>query len=105
MQTRHTRMLPFSRSVMSDSLQPRGRQPARLLCPRGSPGKNTGVGCHASSRDLPDPGIEPTSPALAAGFFTTEPPGKPHGILLSHERESNNAICNNMDPTRNDHTK
>ena len=32
--------------------------------------------------DLPDPGIEPTSPvspALASGFFTTEPPGKPEG--------------------------
>ena len=28
-------------------------------------------------RDLPDPGTEPTSPALAAGYFTTEPPGKP----------------------------
>ena len=27
--------------------------------------------------DLPDPAIEPTSPALAGGFFTTEPPGKP----------------------------
>ena len=27
--------------------------------------------------DLPDPGIEPTSPALAGRFFTTEPPGKP----------------------------
>ena len=27
--------------------------------------------------DLPDPGIEPASPALAGGFFTTEPPGKP----------------------------
>ena len=25
---------------------------------------------------LPDPGIEPVSPALAGGFFTTEPPGK-----------------------------
>ena len=24
--------------------------------------------------DLPDPGIEPTSPTLAGGFFTTEPP-------------------------------
>ena len=23
------------------------------------------------SRDLPDPGIEPASPALAGGFFTT----------------------------------
>ena len=27
--------------------------------------------------DLPDPGIKPISPALAGGFFTTEPPGKP----------------------------
>ena len=30
--------------------------------------------------DLPGPGIEPmslASPALAVGFFTTEPPGKP----------------------------
>ena len=26
---------------------------------------------------LPDPGTEPMSPALAGGFFTTEPPGKP----------------------------
>ena len=26
---------------------------------------------------LPDPGIEPTSPALTGGFFTAEPPGKP----------------------------
>ena len=28
------------------------------------------------SRDLPDPGIEPASLALAGRFFTTEPPGK-----------------------------
>ena len=27
--------------------------------------------------DLPGPGIEPVSPALAGEFFTTEPPGKP----------------------------
>ena len=26
--------------------------------------------------DLPDPGNEPASPALAGGFFTTEPQGK-----------------------------
>ena len=26
--------------------------------------------------DIPYPGIEPESPALASGFFTTEPPGK-----------------------------
>ena len=27
--------------------------------------------------DLPDPEIEPESAALASGFLTTEPPGKP----------------------------
>ena len=27
--------------------------------------------------DLPRPGIEPVSPALAGGFLTTAPPGKP----------------------------
>jgi len=30
----------------------------------------------------PDPGLEPVSPALAGGFFTTEPPGKPIGKEL-----------------------
>ena len=32
--------------LLSDSLQPRGLQPSRLLCSWDSPGKNTGVGCH-----------------------------------------------------------
>ena len=32
---------------MSDSGRPHRRQPARLLCPWDSPGKNTGVGCHS----------------------------------------------------------
>ena len=30
-----------------------------------------------SPGDLPGPGIEPTSPALTDGFFTTESSGKP----------------------------
>ena len=30
-----------------------------------------------SPRDLPDPRVETASLALAGGFFTTEPPGKP----------------------------
>ena len=49
--------------------------PTRLLCPRDSPGKNTGVGCQCPPLgDLPNPGIESTSlmsPALAVRFFTT----------------------------------
>ena len=30
-----------------------------------------------SPGDLPNPGIEPESPALSGGFFTPEPPGQP----------------------------
>ena len=32
---------------MFNTVQPHGLEPARLLCPWDSPGKNTGVGCHA----------------------------------------------------------
>ena len=44
-----------SRSVMSDSLQPHGLCPTRLLCPWDSPSKNIGAGSH-----LLLPGIFPT---------------------------------------------
>ena len=49
-------------------------------------------------RDLPDPGIKPTSPtspALAVISFTTEPHGKPHGAGGSNCKE---AACNAGDP-------
>ena len=36
----------WSRSVMSDSQQPHGLQPTRLLRPWDFLGKSTGVGCH-----------------------------------------------------------
>ena len=32
--------------------------------------------------NLPDPGIEPKSPALAGGFFVTEPPRKPLSLCI-----------------------
>ena len=34
----------------------------------------------SSPGDLPNPGVEPVSPVLSDGFFTTEPPGKPINI-------------------------
>ena len=40
---------------MSDSVQPRGRQPTRLPRPWDSPGKNTGVGCHFLLRCMKAP--------------------------------------------------
>ena len=72
---------PFlsSNALSCPTLWPQGLEPARLLCPWDSPGNNTGVGCCALlQRDLPDPGIEPSSlvsPALSGRFLTTEQPG------------------------------
>ena len=63
-------------SVMADSLRPRGLQPARLLCPRDSPGKNTRVG-----------GL-----ALLQGIFP--PQGlNPHLLHLLHWQADSLALC------------
>ena len=35
----------------------------------------------SSPGDLPDPGIEPGSPALQADALTSETPGKPHIVM------------------------
>ena len=63
LQARTLEVLPFpspvhesekwkcSRSVVSDSSQPHGLQPTRLLCPWDFPGKSTGVGCHRLLRN------------------------------------------------------
>ena len=54
----------WSRSVVSDSLQPHGLYPIRLLHPWDFPGKSTGEGCHF----------------LLQGIFPTQGsnPGLPH---------------------------
>ena len=41
-------------------------------------------------RDLPGPGVEPVSPALAGGFFTTELPGK---LMWALNTKSNWSLC------------
>ena len=68
---------------MSNSCEPMG-------------GSNPGSSVHGFSRqeywsglpfpppgDLPDPGTEPSPPALAGGIFTTEPPGKSRCCVLN----------------------
>ena len=48
----------------------------------GFSGKNTGVGCHALLQgDLPNPGIEPTSPVA--------PALQADSLLLSHQGSPN----------------
>ena len=44
---------------MSESLQPHGLLPARLLHPWNSPGQNTGVGCRALLGIFPTQGSNP----------------------------------------------
>ena len=39
-----------------------------------------------SPGDIPDLGVEPESPALEGGFFTTEPPGKPISYYIAVEK-------------------
>ena len=56
-----------SRSVVSDSLRPYGILQARILA---------WVAISLLQRDLPNPGIEPRSPALRADALPAEPPGK-----------------------------
>ena len=47
--------------------------------------------------DLPRPGLEPVCPALAGGFLTTAPPGKPPSkLFLFHERKSQLSVSENM---------
>ena len=54
----------------------------------GSSGKEYWRGFPAPSPgDLPNPGIELASPALAGGFFTAEPPGKPV-LAFSHQEQA-----------------
>ena len=52
--------------------------------------------------DLPGSGIEPVSPALAGGFFTTEPPGKPivRQLKLKKKLDSVESAYGHNDPAR-----
>ena len=60
------------------ALQSRALEPTRLLCPWDSPGKNTGVGCHALLQGIfPTQRLNPSvlsllHPALAGRFFNHE---------------------------------
>ena len=57
-------------SVVSDSLRPHGRQPARLLCPWGFYRQEywSGLPCPPPG-DLPNPGIKPRSPSQMDKFY------------------------------------
>ena len=50
-----------------------------------SPGKNTGVGCHARLHGLLNSGIKPRSATLQVDSLLSETPGKPKNIGLNSQ--------------------
>ena len=74
--------------VVSNTLQLHGLEPARLLCPWNSPGKNIGVGCHFLLQ-----GIFPTqgsNPAIRLGQKTEN--GSVH-LCVNYYLLSTQALC------------
>ena len=70
-------------SVVSDSLQPHGLWPTRLLCPWDFPGKNTGVGCHFLLQGIfPTQGSNLCHLHLLHWQVGSLPPGKPLLFLI-----------------------
>ena len=67
-----------SHSVVSNTLQPHGLEPTKLLCPLDSLCKNTGVGSHSLLQIFPDLGIKSRSPALQMDSLPFESSRKPY---------------------------
>ena len=90
-------MFVLSRSVVSDSLWPYGLTVAcQALSMRFSRQEYWSGLPFTSPRDLPDPGIKPTSPVshtLAGRFFTTEPPRKRDQKMLLNNNESESEVA------------
>ena len=71
-----------TQKVVSDSCDPMDGGAWQATVPPGSSihgilQARTGVGSHCFLEGLPDPGIEPRSPALQADSLPSEPSGKP----------------------------
>ena len=83
-------LLLFSCPVMSNSLQPHGLQPDRLLCPWNFPGRNTGLGCHFLLQGIfLTQGVNPhllQVSCIAGKFFTANPLGLPCVLYLRYKQ-------------------
>ena len=66
---------------MSNSYDPRDYSPPGSTVHRILYARIVEWAALSFSRDLPDPGIELSSPGLAGGFCTTEPSGKPSFLI------------------------
>ena len=75
---------------MSDSVRPHRRQPTRLPCPWGSPGKNTGVGCHFLLQCMKvksESAVTQSCPTLSEPMDCSPPGSSVHGIFQARVLE------------------
>ena len=75
---------------MSDSVRPHRRQPTRLPHPWGSPGKNTGVGCHfllQSMKVKSESEVAQSCPTLSNPMDCSLPGSSVHGIFQARVLE------------------
>ena len=84
---------------MSDSLGPPWTVACRAPLSMGFPRQEYWSGLpFPTPGDLPDPGIQSVSPALAGVLFTTEPPGKPlPDVQFSSVTQSCPTLCDPID--------
>ena len=77
-------------SVVSDSVRPHRRQPTRLPSPWGSPGKNTGVGCHFLLQCMQvksESEVAQSCPTLSDPMDCSLPGSSIHGIFQARVLE------------------
>ena len=75
---------------MSDSVRSHRRQPTRLPCPWGSPGKNTGVDCHFLLQCMKvksESEITQSCPTLSDPMDYSPPGSSVHGIFQARVLE------------------
>ena len=87
---KRVRSVQFSRSIVSDSVQPHRRQPTRLPCPWDSPGKNTEVGCHSLLQCMKvksESEVVQSCPTLSNPMDCSLPGSSVHGIFQARVLE------------------
>ena len=91
-----------SHSVVSDTLRPHALQATRLLCPRNSPGENTGVCCHSLlQRIFPTQGLNP-APALKADSL---PSWATREVVVGIVQFSHSVLFDSLRPQGLQHTR
>ena len=82
-----------NRGAASESLWPHGLQTTRLLCPWGFSRQEhwSGLPC-PPLEDLPNPGIEPSSPALQADVYQLSHQGSPRWLEWSSQSSNQTGV-------------